>query len=355
MAKSRNSQKRNNPKKFAVIGMWISGFALLATILLLIIKLLAAAKIYTLPNIQGFNWALAITAALIILGLAFFALFDPQRVRELLTGRQARYGSNAAIMLLAFIGILLVINILVFQNPGKPMDFTEDKQNSLASETLDTLEGLPTSVQATAFYTSQTPSDTARKLLGNYKNHSNGKFDFSFIDPDQNPLAARQVGITGDGKIYMQMGDQHEIVSYASEQDITSALVRLMNPGQRTIYFMTGHGERDIQNAADTAYTTAKAALEARNYTVQSLNLIAQNKIPDNATVIVIAGPIQPISVSEQTLLQDYVSKGGALVVMEEPAPLTQFGNSPDPLAAYLATDWGITFDNDIVIDTNTS
>ena len=355
MAKIKNSQKKGISKKIADIGLWVSGLALLSTILLLIVKLLAVAKIYTLLNAHVFNWALGISSALMVLGLALLALLDPQRVRQFLTGRQARYGSNAAIMLLAFVGILLVVNILIFQNPGKPMDFTEDKQNSLAPETLDTLEALPTSIQATAFYSSQTPSDTARKLLENYKNHSNGKFDYAFIDPDQNPLAARQAGITGDGKVYLQMGDQHEIVSYASEQDITSAMVRLMNPGQRIIYFLTGHGERDIQNAADTAYTIAKAALEAKNYTVQPLNLMAQNQIPNNATVIVIAGPIQPITTAELTLLQDYVSKGGALVIMEEPAPLTQFGNSPDPLADYLAANWGIAFNSDIVIDTNSS
>jgi ABC-type uncharacterized transport system involved in gliding motility auxiliary subunit len=128
-----------------------------------------------------------------------------------------------------------------------------------------------------------------------------------------------------------------------------------MNPGQKIIYFLTGHGERDITTAGNTAYTVAKTALEAKNYTVQSLNLIATNKIPGDATVIVIAGPTQPISGAEVTLLQDFVTKGGALVVMEEPTPLTQFGNSPDPLAAYLASTWGISFDNDIVIDTNTS
>lgn len=355
MAKTKKSTKKNSPKKFAVIGLWVSGIALVAMVLLLIVKLLTAAKIYTLPNAHAFNWALAISASLIVLGIAVFALLDPQRIRELLTGRQARYGSNAAIMLLAFIGILFVVNLLVFQNPGTPKDFTEDKQNSLAAETLDTLKALPAAVQATAFYTTQSPSDAAKKLLENYKNNSDDKFTYSFIDPDQNPLAARQAGITGDGKIYLQMGDQHEIVAFASEQDITSALVRLMNPGQRTIYFLTGHGERDIQNAGDTAYTTAKAALEAKNYTVQSLNLIAQNKIPENATLIVIAGPTQPISASEQTLLQDYVSNGGALVVMEEPVPLTQAGSSPDPLVAYLAANWGISFNNDIVIDTNTS
>jgi ABC-type uncharacterized transport system involved in gliding motility auxiliary subunit len=355
MAKPKRTQIKRNPKKLSILGVWISGFALLVTILLLIVKLLVIAKIYTLPNVLVFNWVLWISAGLFFLGLAFFALLDPQRVRELLTGRQARYGSNAAIMLLAFVGILFVINLLVLQNPGKPMDFTEDKQNSLAAETLATLNALPTSVQATAFYTSQTPSDSALKLLENYKNLSVGKFDYTLIDPDQNPLAARQAGITGDGKIYLQMGDQHEIVSYASEQEITSALVRLMNPGQRTIYFLTGHGERDIQNAGDTTFTFVKSALEAKNYTVQSLNLIAQNRIPDNATVIIIAGPNQPISATEQTLLQDYVSNGGAMIVMVEPTPLTQFGTSPDPIAAYLAVNWGITFDNDIVIDTNTS
>jgi len=355
MTRTKNSQKKNNPKKFAVLGLWGSGFALLATILLLLVKLIVVAKIYTLPNAQGFNWVLWISAGLIVLGLAFFALLDPQHVRELLTGRQARYGSNALIMLLAFVGILLLVNSLVLQNPGNPVDFTEDKQNSLASETLATLKALPASVQATAFFTTQTPGDTARKLLENYKNHSSGKFDFIFIDPDQNPLSARQAGITGDGKIYLQMGDLHEIVAFASERDLTSALIRLMNPGQKTIYFLTGHGERDIQNADDSSYTTAKSALEAKNYTVQSLNLIAQNKIPDDAAVIVIAGPTQPISAAELTLLQDYVSKGGALVVMNEPAELTQFGDSPDPLADYLVSTWGIAFENDIVIDTNTS
>lgn len=353
MSKVKSNQKKSNLKRLASIGLWVSGIALVATILLLITKLLALAKIYTIPNTTVFNWILGISAALVLLGLAIFSLLDPQRVRIFLTGRQARYGSNALIMLLAFFGILLVLNIFVFQNPGKPFDLTEDKQNSLSAETLDTLKALPNPLQATAFYTSNTPSDTALKLLENYKNHSNGKFTYSLIDPDQNPLAAQQAGITGDAKIYLQMGDRHEIVSQASEQEITSALIRLLNPGERTIYFLTGHGERNIQDAADDAYTSVKTALVAKNYTVDSLNLIAENKIPENASVIVIAGPIQPISPAEMSLLQTYISSGGSLVILEEPAPLTQSGSSPDPLLDYLATTWGISLDNDLIIDPN--
>jgi len=353
MSKVKSTQKKSNPKRFANIGLWTSGIALLATVLLLITKLLSLAKIYTIPNTTVFNWILGISAALVLLGLAVFSLLDPQRVRIFLTGRQARYGSNALIMLLAFFGILLVLNIFIFQNPGKPFDLTEDKQNSLSTETLDTLKTLPNSIQATAFYTANTSSDTALKLLENYKNHSNGKFSFTLIDPDQNPIAAQQAGITGDAKIYLQMGDRHEIVSLASEQEITSAMIRLLNPGERTIYFLTGHGERNIQDASDNAYTSVKTALVAKNYTVESLNLISETKIPDNASVIVIAGPVQPVSVNEMSLLEIYVANGGSLVILEEPSPLTQTGSSPDPLQDYLATTWGISLDNDLIIDPN--
>jgi ABC-type uncharacterized transport system involved in gliding motility auxiliary subunit len=355
MAKQKKTQKRNDPARFAVLGLWISGIGAVATLILLIVKLLVTAKIYTLPDTHIFNWSLGISAGLIIIGLALYALLNPRQVRLLLTGRQARYGSNAAIMVVAFIGILVVVNFFVYQNPGKPLDFTEDKQNSLSPETLDTLKALPTPILATAFYTTQISSDAAQKLLENYKNLSNGKFDFSFVDPDQNPLAARQAGITGDGKIYLQMGEQHEIVASASEQEITSAMIRLMNPGERMIYFLTGHGERDILTSSDSAYTDAKAALEAKNYTVQSLNLIAENKIPENISVIVIAGPTQPITTAEKSLLETYVSNGGALIVLEEPAPLTQYDSANDLLASYLSAQWGIQSDLDIVIDTNST
>ena len=351
MAKTKSSQKKNGSAKFAPIGLWVSGIALVITIILGIVKVLAVAKIYTLPNASLFSWLIWSAAALVVLGLATFALLDPNRTRELVTGRQARYGSNAAIMLLAFLGIILVINILVFENPLKSLDLTEDKTNSLATESLDTLKALPEAVHATAFFTAQTDSSTAQALLDKYKNNSNGKFTYEFVNPDQNPLVAQQAGITGDGKIYLVMGTQHEIVAFASEQDITSALFRLMNPGKRTVYFLTGHGERDIANASNTAYTDAVAALEAKNYAVLPLNLIASAQIPADATVIVIAGPTKPITTGEETLLQDYLAKGGALILMQEPTPFTQFGTSSDPLASYLASEWGITFDDDIVYD----
>jgi ABC-type uncharacterized transport system involved in gliding motility auxiliary subunit len=84
---------------------------------------------------------------------------------------------------------------------------------------------------------------------------------------------------------------------------------------------------------------------------VKTLNLLATNKIPDDAKVIVVAGPRKPVSADEVKLLSNYLDQGGSVIVMEEPLPVTDFGDSPDPLADYLTKNWGITLGKDIVID----
>jgi len=49
--------------------------------------------------------------------------------------------------------------------------------------------------------------------------------------------------------------------------------------------------------------------------------------------------------------LDAYLQNGGSLVVMEGPTIVTQFGDSPDPLATDLAQNYGIDLGNNVVID----
>ena len=60
---------------------------------------------------------------------------------------------------------------------------------------------------------------------------------------------------------------------------------------------------------------------------------------------------MKPVSSAEVDLLSAYVADGGALIVMQEPVLVTDFGDAPDPLADYLAETWGITLGMDFVID----
>jgi ABC-type uncharacterized transport system involved in gliding motility auxiliary subunit len=328
-----------NPKfrRFAPIGLYLALLAALVALSLYIIQ-------------REWNLYLQISLAMILVGLAAFALLDPGRVRTALTGRQARYGSNALVMSVAFLGILVVINYLGYKNSVR-RDLTEDQQNTLAPETLDTLSKLPEPVTAQAFYTNRVPTESTKKLLEQYKFEGNGKFDYRFIDPEANPVAAQEAKITRDGTVVLKMGDRQQPVEFVTEKEMTGALVRLLSNQTRAVYFLTGHGEHDPDGAGNEAYASLRLVLESKNYQVHKLNLISDKIIPADARVVVVAGPMQPVSSEEVALLKSFVDNGGALIVMEDPIPTTEFGDKPDPLADYLQTDWGIKIGQDIVVD----
>jgi len=324
-------------RRFAPLGLYLSLAAILASIGLYVVY-------------RQFNLALQISVGSIVVGLALFALLDPDRARQIITGRQARYGSNALVLALAVVGIVVVINYLVVTNT-KRWDLTEDKQFTLAPETIDTLAKLEQPVKAIGFFTKRISSDQARSLLEQYQYHGAGKFEFEFVDPDANPALAESAKITRDGTIVLSMNGLQEPVTSVSEEQVTGALVRLMNPVKRAVYFLSGHGERSPDESGDQTFALLKRTLESKNYSVQSLNLLAENAIPEDAKVIVVPGPRQPLAQSEVDLLKVFVDQGGALVVMQEPLPLTDFGDAPDPLADYLAQNWNILLGKDIVVD----
>lgn len=348
-------KKKNQNAQYAVIALIVALVACIASGLIGFANLLGSLGMFPLPdNIQeGVNLALQISIGLLIVSLAISAILNPDAVRRFLTGRQARYGSNSLILTLAFVGILIALNYIVFKNSdllGSPYDLTEDKSNTLAKETLQILSTLKEPVKATAFFATNSSTSSAEELLAKFKNNSDGKFSYDIVNPDLDPVAARAAGITGDGKVLLEMGETKEVANFASETEIARALLRLISPGERVVYFLQGHGEIPFESG-DMTYGTVKSTLEAKNYTVNSLNLLTTREIPEDALAIIIAGPQKPVSADEVKLLKSYVEKGGSLVVLEDPIFFTGFGDSPDPLADYLVNDWGITLNKDVIID----
>jgi len=326
-----------NYRRLAPIGLFVSLAAALASLGIYVVM-------------REWNLALQISLGVMVLGLAFFILMDPDRTRKVLTGRQAKYGSNAGILLVAFIGIIVVVNFLVYQN-NKRWDLTEDKENTLAPETLDTLTKLTEPVTAMAFFTSRTSPDQAKGLLEQYAYNSDGKFVYEFINPESDPVAAQKANVTRDGMVVLAYRGRTESLTYVDESQVTAALVKLLSEGKKTVYFLTGHGEKNPDDTGDQSYSQWRASLQAKNFTVSTLNLLTTSSIPEDANVIVVADPKQPLLAAEVELLGKFAVNGGSLVVLLEPTIITNYGDSPDLLVEYLAETWGITFGNDIIVD----
>jgi ABC-type uncharacterized transport system involved in gliding motility auxiliary subunit len=93
--------------------------------------------------------------------------------------------------------------------------------------------------------------------------------------------------------------------------------------------------------------------LKNQNYDVLALNLAVTNTVPASATAVVIAGPLVPLTAAESDLLRAYLERGGSVVVMED--PLIQSPQTPltatEPFVNYLTQSWGVTLDNDVIVD----
>ncbi|MDX1418317.1 MAG: GldG family protein, partial [Candidatus Promineifilaceae bacterium] len=304
MAKKQTS--RADYSRYAAIGIWISVLSFIALLVSGALRVFNTMGLYTPTDLTLLPRLIWGSIAGIFIGIAVFALLDPGSVRRFLTGRQAKYGSNALITSIAFLAVIVFANVIAYQNPV-PLDWTADKTNTLAPESINALESLPAPVNATAFFSSRFNTEPTRELLEKYRTNSKGKFDFEFVDPDRNPIAAQESGITGDGKILFEMGEAREIVASATEREITNGLIRLLNPEKLSIYFLSGEGEHSIVEPGEESFTAVRQALENKNYVVNALNLEAQT-IPEDAKVIVLAGPIMPLSSQAVEALKTYLS-----------------------------------------------
>jgi ABC-type uncharacterized transport system involved in gliding motility auxiliary subunit len=320
-----------------------------------IVSLFVAAIMFLIRGQTSFEAYTAVPLIIGVLGILLFGLLDPERLQHWLGSRQMRYGLNVVIMTVALVGILVVVNYIVYQEAGRRtlwVDLTEGKSNSLAPETLRTLEVLTQPVEVRAYFSASNYSwDSTLVLLDKYKSASGGKLTYQKIDPNANPIMAQNDKVTADATLVLASGKHTELVSTLSEQQITTALIKLENPGENKVFFLTGHEEASLTATGDGDISQVNTALQAKSYQTETLDLRQTGTVPQDAKALIIAGPKQPLLANELAAVKTYLKGGGSLILLENPYPLTQMTPENDVLAQYLAADWGVVFQNDIVID----
>jgi ABC-type uncharacterized transport system involved in gliding motility auxiliary subunit len=317
----------------------------------LIVGLVAAVTALILRITSGqFTIAVRISIILAVIGLVLSIVFDPGSILTFFQRRQTKHGGNAFVLTLAVIGILVIVNLFIYNN-NVSWDLTADKENSLTKETLDILNNLDLTVNAKAFYSSDTSTAGAETLFENFRRNAAGKFDYEFIDPYNDPVAANQANISVNATTVLYAGDQTQMITSLTEENLINAIVKLQNPEQSTVYVLTGHGEEDFFTSSDYSLVELENLMEAKNYQVSTLNLVSSPSIPEDAKAIFIAAPQIPLSQDEVDLLSGFLANGGSLILLSEPEFLTEGAGEDDALKTYLQDNWGLTMGNDLVID----
>ena len=301
--------------------------------------LLVAAFILNTFGLEARTYVLALAGAGLLLLLAGLGA-DRKRVVALLTGRRGRAAGASIGYSLVVLAVVVLINFLAGRHHTR-LDLTEGRLFSLSEQTIRVLEGLPREVTVTAFFQDGEPTRQKLQDLFDEYRYRTDRLQVRFVDPDKNPAEARRYDVKEYGTIVLESGERESRVSVAEEEAITNALIQVTRDTERIVYFSTGHGERGLDDAERSGVTLLKEALEKQHYVVRPLLL--NQPVPDDATVIVIAGPDKRFLDAEIGLLRAYLEAGGRLLLMQDPGDDPGLG---DLLAAY-----GVAFREDVVID----
>ncbi len=325
---------------------WLGAVALLFGLLNLILQLFSgfAFAALDLPWI----WA-NLVIGLVLLGIALVSNLETLRERVASGGarRAGRYGTGAiaqALLAVALLGMLAFLSTRYH----KRWDWTESGSHSLSEQTRKVLLGLTQDVEVTAFY-QPVAAQPARDLLDRYE-YASQRFRVSFVDPQARPGLVKELGVDesklGNGLVVVKLGAEQVEVDELTEQAVTNALVKLTRHEKKKVYFLTGHNERPAQGdgaGEEQGFQFAGEALQNENYVVEPLLLAAKGEVPEDADVLVTAGPTQPFHPTEKEALKRYLARGGALLVLLDPRAQTDLYD--------LLDGWGVAVGDDVVVD----
>lgn len=253
-----------------------------------------------------------------------------------------RRSIQSLITLFLLLGVFVVTAWLLEQHPRR-WDITLAGEYTLSPQTLRLLNQVNDEVEILAFFQpDQDERERAAYLLDTYA-YACDKIRYRFVDPDREPGLAQKYGIKGYGQLTVGYEGRRETVHFISEQDITNALAKVVHNESRTIYFLSGHGERNLENFENEGYSRLKNALEEQNYRVVSLNLMTAEKVPADASLVVIAGPERKIFPEEVDRLNTYLDGGGSLLVLLDPIQGAGFMD--------FLTSKNILLQSDLIID----
>ena len=298
-------------------------------------------------------------AGAVLLLLAIIVSFGT--VSRAVMSRQGRYSTNTAIMVVAFVGILAVVNFLAFEYFGR-VDVTATKRFSLAPRTKDVLKNLDERVEAKVFFSPPAvPREGAaqeemKDLLEEFQART-GKFSYEVVDPDVDPGTAREYEVTQYGNIVfesMESKKRHQVQpTLALEQDFVTALLIITGLEQKRVYFIAGHGERDLaQREPDTeGFGIASRGIIDENYTSETITLfldsgkekLERDRREGKVNMLVVAGPDKDLLDGEAELLDAYLKDGGSMLFMVEP-------ETPKTFRDFLAR-WGILVGDGRIVD----
>jgi len=305
---------------------------------------------YVRYSMQGellrFSEILLIVGGVLILGSIVLGL--PNIVRYF-SKRSSQLGTNTAVLTLAVLAILVAVNYVGFKY-HKRFDMTSEHLYTLSPQTKKIVGALKKDVTIVRF--GKTPNQHLDDLMAEYRD-VNPRVKYLKIDPQEKPEVAREYGATQMGQVVAASGTRKQVIKsdvpdQFTEQDITSAILKVTADKIKTVCFVTGHGEKSIADTGARGYSDVDGGLKKEGYEVKAVNLVTSNGVPSDCSVVVVAGPMQGYFPQEAAMIQKYLDNGGKALIEED--PISEKGQQ-DPNLEAVYKDWNIDVGTNVIVD----
>ena len=277
--------------------------------------------------------------------------------------RKFKYGSVATGLTVAFIAVVIIINVifsLLTDAFSWKLDVTSYDLYSISDTTKQIVNALAKDqkIELTVVYSEDNYPEDSREIIKRFANLSEN-ISVKYVDPDVNPQIITAFGteysIT-EGAIVVQNGNRTRViafedtyeqdtstyaVTYKIEECLASAVMYVTKEEVPLVYFVTGHGE--------SGYEAMMNMIANNGADVKEVNLSQLSSFDDQARVMFLSGPIYDYNESEIRLLQEFLTND-----YHYERDLFFFANNKAPklpnLEAFLA-EWGITLQRNVVLE----
>jgi ABC-type uncharacterized transport system involved in gliding motility auxiliary subunit len=287
------------------------------------------------PPVQIFFWA-----SVFLLGL--YGIQNKKRIKNFLLTKKAKYGLTSFIYTICIIGILIFLNIVGYKHKIVK-DLTEDKLFTLSEQSVKILHNLDKPIYVKAFFTDANEEKPYIKHTLDQYTYQTNNLKFEIIDPDSYPAIANTYAVTKDGTIVFETKDKKIQVTDVSEQSITSGIIKVLAEKQKKLAYITGHSESTFEPSETRSCSKLVKYLEHDNFQVEKVNLSEGKTNLSDFNIVLIAGPYSEFLEKEMNILNDYMSKGGNLILLLDPFPSCGFDD--------FLKSWNIKVGRDLIID----
>lgn len=211
----------------------------------------------------------------------------------------------------------------------KSVDITEEKINSLSPQTVQLLENLDADMYLTVFYKGSAGNqkkDLIKRNLVLFKQGSSKIKDRYYDAYLNNKLSQEYLNELSNKEgedifVFTEYKGRKVLVEVPfNEEKLTTAMIKVTRREKKTIYFLSGHGERDFSDSqSGGGIGEFKNALARSSFTVKNWNFVMDGELPGDVSALIIAGPQQPYMEKEVQKLEEYLEAGGKMLLALDP------------------------------------